>query len=163
MFSLLAGRKTAGGGRAGRLLRSRAGAGVRLPRQAGRAARVEDAFHRRTLGRSACRRRLVEECAARERVRAAARGKLRGAGGIRLAFPREANALFLRLSEEIATRLRTRGWHFLQIHRAGCLPAYVLVVDDGEGDRRFYKRFSERTCPVAGVGDPGSPAQRATS
>jgi threonine aldolase len=37
--------------------------------------------------------------------------KLRAAG-FALAFPREANALFVRLPNDVAERLRTRGWQF---------------------------------------------------
>lgn len=40
--------------------------------------------------------------------------KLRSLGLTKFAFPREANALFLHLPNETATRLRTRGWHFLK-------------------------------------------------
>ena len=40
--------------------------------------------------------------------------KLRAAGLTRFAFPREANALFLHLPDEIATRLQARGWQFLK-------------------------------------------------
>ncbi len=36
---------------------------------------------------------------------------IRGAG-VRLAFPREANALFLHLPNDLVKRLETRGWHF---------------------------------------------------
>jgi threonine aldolase len=40
--------------------------------------------------------------------------KLRPLGLTKFAFPREANALFLHLPNETATRLQTRGWHFLK-------------------------------------------------
>jgi len=40
--------------------------------------------------------------------------KLRAAGLGQLAFPREANALFLHLPNEIAEQLRRRGWQFLK-------------------------------------------------
>ena len=56
--------------------------------------------------------------------------KLRAAGLTTLAFPREANALFVHLPDEIAERSGRRGWQFLQILRAGCLSADVLLVDN---------------------------------
>ena len=34
------------------------------------------------------------------------------AAGLALAFPREANALFVHLPDDIAERLRARGWQF---------------------------------------------------
>jgi len=40
--------------------------------------------------------------------------KLRAAGLGQLAFPREANALFLHLPNEIAEQMRRRGWQFLK-------------------------------------------------
>ena len=46
----------------------------------------------------------------------AAAGKLAtalsGVAGLEPAFPRQANALFLRMPEELFTRLEKRGWHF---------------------------------------------------
>ena len=46
----------------------------------------------------------------------AAAGKLAtalsGVAGLEPAFPRQANALFLRMPEELFTRLQARGWHF---------------------------------------------------
>jgi threonine aldolase len=38
--------------------------------------------------------------------------KLRAAGIAELAFPREANALFLRLRDETVAQLHARGWRF---------------------------------------------------
>ena len=37
---------------------------------------------------------------------------LSGVAGLEPAFPRQANALFLRMPEELFTRLEKRGWHF---------------------------------------------------
>ena len=50
--------------------------------------------------------------------------KLCAAGG-RLAFPREANALFLHLPNDIAEKIQARGWHFYKflepdVHRLMC-------------------------------------------
>ncbi len=38
--------------------------------------------------------------------------KLRAAGPANLAFPREANALFLHLPNDVANKVQARGWHF---------------------------------------------------
>ena len=51
--------------------------------------------------------------------------KLRAAGLAQFAFPREANALFVHLPNEIAARLRAHGWQFLKfiepdVHRLMC-------------------------------------------
>ncbi len=51
--------------------------------------------------------------------------KLRAAGLTKFAFPREANALFVHLPDEIAARLHARGWQFLKfiepdVHRLMC-------------------------------------------
>ena len=51
--------------------------------------------------------------------------KLRATGLTKLAFPREANAVFLQLPNEIAVQLHTCGWHFLKfiepdVHRLMC-------------------------------------------
>ncbi|HEX4666559.1 MAG TPA: low specificity L-threonine aldolase [Chthoniobacterales bacterium] len=40
-------------------------------------------------------------------------------GGLRLAFPREANALFVRLPNDVAERLQARGWHFYNFFEPG--------------------------------------------
>jgi threonine aldolase len=44
--------------------------------------------------------------------------RLRGAG-LTLAFPREANALFVRLPGDVAERMRARGWHFYNFFELG--------------------------------------------
>ena len=46
--------------------------------------------------------------AAAEKLTAA----LSGVAGLEPAFPRQANALFLRMPEELFARLQARGWHF---------------------------------------------------
>ena len=51
--------------------------------------------------------------------------KLRAAGLTKFAFPREANALFVHLPDEIAARLHAHGWQFLKfiepdVHRLMC-------------------------------------------
>ena len=51
--------------------------------------------------------------------------KLRATGPTRLAFPRQANAVFLHLPEAIAEKLHARGWQFLKfiepdVHRLMC-------------------------------------------
>ena len=38
--------------------------------------------------------------------------KLADTAGLQLAFPREANALFLHMPESLVTQLHARGWHF---------------------------------------------------
>jgi threonine aldolase len=38
--------------------------------------------------------------------------KLLGVPGLELAFPSQANALFLRMPEKLVADLHTRGWHF---------------------------------------------------
>jgi len=45
--------------------------------------------------------------------------KLRGRGLADLAFPREANALFLRLPNEQAERMHAAGWHFYNFFEPG--------------------------------------------
>ena len=44
--------------------------------------------------------------------------RLTGAG-LTLAFPREANALFVRLPNDVAERLHARGWHFYNFFEPG--------------------------------------------
>jgi threonine aldolase len=41
------------------------------------------------------------------------------AANLHLAFPREANALFVRLPNDISERLHARGWHFYNFFEAG--------------------------------------------
>jgi threonine aldolase len=45
--------------------------------------------------------------------------KLRAAGAPEPAFPRQANALFLDLPDDIATQLHDRGWHFYKFFERG--------------------------------------------
>ena len=73
----------------------------------------------------------LRECAAaRMPPPPRSRDKLREVGGFEPAFPREANAVFLRMPR-IARRAAARArLAFLQVPRAGHLSADVLVGDD---------------------------------
>ncbi len=70
--------------------------------------------------------------------------KLCAAGG-RLAFPREANALFLHLPNDSRGKGAGSRLALLQIPRAGCLSFHVLLVDDRNRDEELRGRFPERT------------------
>ena len=74
--------------------------------QAGGATGLEDAIHLRTLVRNPRKRGLAEERAARLEE------GIRKLDGVELCFPRQANAVFVELSEAVQTELRARGWHF---------------------------------------------------
>ena len=67
--------------------------------------------------------------------------KLRGSGLRHWPFPREANALFVHLPDDIAERLAGARLAVLQILRAGCLSADVLLVDNGAGHPGFRGGF----------------------
>ena len=62
--------------------------------------------------------------------------RLRDIAGLEPAFPREANAVFLRMPEELVTQLHSRGWHFYKflepnIYRLMCSWATTpRVIDD---------------------------------
>ena len=100
--------------RSGAVLRPQAGRRFRLPLQAGRAARVEDALPGRAVGGHAGERRLAAQ---RRSTPTAAPGTLRSKSP---AFPAsaslapvEANAVFLsRLRRRCSIKLRARGWKF---------------------------------------------------
>ena len=62
--------------------------------------------------------------------------------GVELAFPREANALFLRLPDEKVEALHARGWHFYKFIEPGYLPFDVFLGGDGADIDDFVADFS---------------------
>ena len=77
--------------------------------------------------------------------------KLRATGVTEFVFPRESNALFLRLRDEVVTQMHARGWHFYKfiepdIYRLMC--SWSVTAQDIDD---FVAGF----LLVAGVGDPG--------
>ena len=92
--------------------------GFRLSLQAGRPARLEDAFPRGALGRHAGKRRLAQQCPARQRLRAAAcAAAIADCPGVELMFPVEANAVFLRAPPDRLEALRAARLALLHLHR----------------------------------------------
>jgi threonine aldolase len=54
----------------------------------------------------------IENARRANRSAASLATKLRELGGFELAFPQEANAIFLRMPEQLVSGLHARGWHF---------------------------------------------------
>ena len=99
-------------GRGGGVLQPRAGPRVRLPLQAGRPARLQDALPLRALGRDARGRRLAPARPPRQRHgRAAARPRPRDPRG-RDALPAPGQLRLRRAAAGRERRLHARGWHF---------------------------------------------------
>ena len=68
--------------------------------------------------------------------------KLRAVSTVELLFPRQANALFVRLPEKLVARMRERGWHFYKfiepdVYRLMCSWATTeSVIDEFVGEMK---------------------------